>query len=134
MRRALETAHLAGLDPAIDPDLSEWQYGDYEGLTTQQIRAANPTWSIWTQTPPHGEPAEHVAMRADRLIERAASAGGDVAVFGHGHMLRVLAARWLRLAPGDGKFFALSTGSIGILGFEHENRVVKLWNRTPELE
>lgn len=133
MRRALETAHLAGFEPEIDPDLNEWQYGDYEGLTTAQIRQKDPDWTIWTKTPPGGETAEHIAMRADRVIARAESAGAEVAVFGHGHMLRVLAARWLGLDASAGKYFALSTGSISILGFEHNNRVLQLWNRTPEM-
>jgi probable phosphoglycerate mutase len=133
MRRALETARLAGFDPQVNDDLREWQYGDYEGRTTAQIHQIDPAWTIWTSTPPGGEAAEQVAARADRVIARAAAAGGDVAVFGHGHMLRVLAARWLSLEAPGGKYFALSTGSVSVLGFEHGNRVIQTWNRTPEL-
>lgn len=133
MRRALETASLAGFAPQVSDDLREWQYGDYEGLTTAQIHQTDPAWTIWTSTPPGGETAEQVAARADRLIARAAAAEGDVAFFGHGHMLRVLAARWLGLEAAGGKYFALSTGSVSVLGFEHGNRVIQTWNRTPEL-
>ena len=129
--RARETARLAGLDPEIDPDLREWQYGQYEGLTGRQIRELSPDWTIWTAPPPGGETGEEVAARADRVIARAASAAGDVAVVGHGHMLRVLAARWLRLAPCDGRYFALNTGSVSVLGQDQGNRVVRLWNWTP---
>ncbi len=130
LRRALETCRLAGYNAAIEPDLHEWNYGAYEGLTTAQIQIQNPHWTIWTGTPPGGESAEEVAARADRVIARAVAAGGDVALFGHGHMLRVLAARWLELDPTNGCLFALSTGSISILGYEREARVLQMWNRT----
>lgn len=130
LRRALETCRLAGYNAAIEPDLHEWNYGAYEGLTTAQIQIQNPNWTIWTGTPPGGESAEEVADRADRVIARAVAAGGDVALFGHGHMLRVLAARWLDLDPTGGRLFALSTGSISILGYEREARVLQMWNRT----
>ncbi len=129
MRRALETARLAGFDPEITADLKEWQYGEFEGLTRPQIQEIAPGWSIWSATPPGGETGEQVAARADCVIARAASAGGDVAVFGHGHMLRVLAARWLGLEAQAGKYFALSTGSVSVLGFENQNRVIRTWNR-----
>ncbi|MDP8990814.1 MAG: histidine phosphatase family protein [Acidobacteriota bacterium] len=128
--RALETCRLAGYSAALEPDLHEWNYGAYEGLTTAQIQIQNPHWTIWTGTPPGGESAAEVAARGDRVIARAVAAGGDVALFGHGHMLRVLAARWLGLEPTAGRWFALSTGSIGILGYEREARVLQLWNRT----
>ncbi len=130
LRRALETCRLAGYSAAIEPDLREWNYGAYEGLTTAQIQIQNPHWTIWTGTPPGGESAEEVAARADRVIARALTTGGDVALFGHGHMLRVLAARWLALDPTNGRLFALSTGSLSILGCEREARVLQLWNRT----
>lgn len=130
LRRALETCRLAGCSAEITPDLREWGYGTYEGLTTAQIQVQNPDWTIWTATPPGGESAAEVAARADRVIARAVAAGGDVALFGHGHMLRVLAARWLELDPTNGRLFALSTGSISVLGYEREARVLQLWNRT----
>jgi broad specificity phosphatase PhoE len=131
LRRALETCRLAGYSPEITPDLCEWGYGSYEGLTTAEIQVANPGWTIWTGTPPGGESAEEVGTRADRVIARAVAADGDVVLFGHGHMLRVLAARWLGLEPTDGRLLALSTGSISVLGYERDVRVVQMWNRTP---
>ncbi|MEO8051535.1 MAG: histidine phosphatase family protein [Acidobacteriota bacterium] len=132
LRRALETCRLAGYTPEVTPDLREWGYGAYEGLTTAEIQVKNPGWTIWTGTPPDGESAEEVGARADRAIARATAAGGDVALFGHGHMSRVLGARWLGLEPADGRLLALSTGSISVLGYEHETRVVEKWNRTAD--
>lgn len=131
LRRALETCRLAGYSPEVTPDLREWGYGAYEGLTTAEIQVQKPGWTIWNGTPPGGESAEEVAARADRVIARAAAAKGDVALFGHGHMLRVLAARWLELEPTGGRLLALSTGSLSVLGYEHGTRVVQGWNRTP---
>jgi broad specificity phosphatase PhoE len=130
LQRALETCRLAGFIPTVTPDLREWGYGAYEGLTTAEIQVQNPGSTIWTGTPPGGESAEEVAARADCVIATAIAAGGDVALFGHGHMLRVLAARWLGLEPADGRLLALSTGSVSILGYEHQTRVVQGWNRT----
>jgi probable phosphoglycerate mutase len=136
MRRAIDTCRLAGYGEAaeITPDLREWDYGTYEGRTTADIQTENPGWTIWTGTPPGGETAEQVAARADRVIERALSAPGDVALdialFGHGHMLRVVAARWLGLEPTAGRYFALSTGSVSVLGWEREARVIERWNQT----
>jgi len=129
LRRALETCRLAGYSPEITPDLREWGYGAYEGLTTAEIQVQNPGWTIWTGTPPGGESAEEVGARADRVIAKATAAEGDVALFGHGHMLRVLGARWLGLEPTGGRLLALSTGSLSVLGYEHETRVVRRWNR-----
>jgi broad specificity phosphatase PhoE len=128
MRRAIDTARLAGFEPEQTGDLREWDYGAFEGRTTLDIQEEAPGWTIWTGTPPGGETAEQVAARADRVIGRAAAANGDVAVFGHGHMLRVLASRWLGLDPTAGRFFALSTGSISVLGYEREARVIRVWN------
>jgi len=128
MKRALQTAHLAGLQPEIDPNLHEWFYGEYEGLTSEQIHKVTPGWTIWTMTPKGGETADQVAARADHVIARAVTAGGDVALFSHCHMLRVLAARWLGLDPAAGRFFALGTASISILTKEHGTRVIRLWN------
>lgn len=130
LRRALETCRLAGFSPEVTPDLREWGYGTYEGLTTAEIQVQSPGWTIWTGTPPGGESAEEVGARADRVIARATAAEGDVALFGHGHMLRVLAARWLGLEPTGGRLLALSTGSVSVLGYEHQTRVVLGWNRT----
>jgi probable phosphoglycerate mutase len=130
LHRALETCRLAGYSPEVTPDLREWGYGTYEGLTTAEIQVQNPGWTIWTGTPPGGESAAQVGARADRVIARANSANGDVALFGHGHMLRVLAARWLGLEPTGGRLLALFTGSVSVLGYEHETRVVQGWNRT----
>ncbi len=129
LRRALDTCKLAGYSAEVTPDLREWAYGAYEGLTTPEIQAENPGWTIWTGTPPGGESAEEVGARADRVIARAIATGGDLALFGHGHMLRVLAARWLGLEPQGGRMFALSTGSVSVLGHEREVRVVQGWNR-----
>jgi|SRR6185295_6231574 len=130
LRRALETCRLAGYVPDVTPDLREWGYGAYEGLTTAEIQVQNPGWTIWTGTPLGGESAAEVGARADRVIARATAASGDVALFGHGHMLRVLAARWLGLDPTGGRLLALSTGSVSVLGYERESRVVQGWNRT----
>ena len=131
LRRALETCRLAGYTAEVEPDLREWGYGAYEGLTTAQIQVENPGWTIWTGTPPGGESAEEVGARADRVIVKAVAAGGDVALFGHGHMLRVLAARWLGLEPTEGRLLGLSTGSVSVLGYEHDVPIVQMWNRTP---
>jgi broad specificity phosphatase PhoE len=128
MKRALQTAHIAGLQPEIDPNLHEWFYGEYEGLTSDQIHKITPTWTIWTMTPKAGETADQVGTRADHVIARALTVEGDVALFSHGHMLRVLAARWLGLDPQAGRFFALGTASLSILSHEHETRVIRVWN------
>ncbi len=132
MRRATETAHIAGFEPETTDDLREWDYGSYEGLTTAEIQKDSPGWTIWTGTPLGGETIKQVSDRADRVIARAVSIGGDVALFGHGHMLRVLGARWLGLEPDGGRFFALSTGSISVLAHEHETRVIQVWNEQEE--
>lgn len=128
MRRALDTAKLAGFSPEITPDLCEWDYGQYEGRTTPDIQKEAPGWTIWTATPPGGETVEQVGARADRVIARALDAAGAVALFAHGHVLRVLAARWLGLEPQNGRFFALSTGTVSVLGWERDTRVIKVWN------
>lgn len=130
MRRALDTCRLAGYTPEVTPDLAEWFYGGFEGLTTEQIQVDHPGWTIWSATPDGGETVQQVAARADRVIARAAEAGGDVALFGHGHMLRVLAARWLGMEPEGGRLLELSTGSASVLGYERGTCVVHLWNRT----
>ena len=133
MRRARETCTLAGLEAGavVDTDLCEWNYGDYEGLTTAQIRETNEGWTIFTGDPPGGETAEQVGARADHVIERAVAAavdGGDVALFSHGHFLRVLGARWVGLPPRDGALLRLDTATICVLGHEHGRRVLRVWN------
>jgi broad specificity phosphatase PhoE len=127
-RRARETCELAGLRPELDEDLAEWDYGDYEGRTTPEIRAERPGWSLWDDGAPGGETAAQVGARAGRVIDRALAADGDVALFAHGHILRVLGARWLELPPERGASFALDTASLSELGFEREHRVVWQWN------
>ena len=131
--RARETCRLAGQDSAalIDPHLVEWDYGDYEGRTTTQIQAERPQWSLWTDGVPHGETVDQVGARADAVIARALAADGDVALFAHGHILRILAARWLGLPPEAGRLFALGTGSVSTLGYERQTRVITRWNLLP---
>ena len=130
LQRARRTAELAGvLDHAVeDRDLLEWDYGDYEGITTAEIRKTVPDWTVWTRSCPNGETAEDVAARARHVIDRTLAVEGDVALFSHGHYLRVLAATWLELAPHHGADFTLGTGTISILGFEHEYRTILRWN------
>ena len=127
--RARETAELAGFpDPVIDPDLHEWDYGEYEGLTTEEIRAQHPGWNLWRDGGPSGETPEEVGARADRVLERLRAAGGDCLVFAHGHILRVLTARWLEMPPSAGARFALAAGALGVLGHERETEVIARWN------
>ena len=129
LRRARETAELAGFtDPVIVPDLREWDYGEYEGLTTPEIRARHPAWSLWRDGCPGGEGPDDVGARADRVLERLRAVGGDAVVFAHGHILRVLTARWLWMEAGAGARFALAAGSVGVLGHERETEVIERWN------
>jgi broad specificity phosphatase PhoE len=129
-RRARETCELCGLgDQArARPELLEWNYGEYEGLTTAQILAMRPDWSLWRDGCPGGESAADVGARADRLIAEIRGLDGDVAVFSHGHMLRVLGARWIELAPSQGARLRLSTGAISVLGYEHGTAALARWN------
>jgi broad specificity phosphatase PhoE len=128
--RAAETCRLAGLgDRAeITDALLEWDYGDYEGITTKQIREGRPGWFLWRDGCPGGETAAEVGARVDPLVDELAGLDGDVALFSHGHVLRVLTARWLALAPESGALFALGTGTLSILGFERDVRVIRRWN------
>lgn len=130
LERARETCALAGYGDAAqpDPNLLEWDYGEYEGRTTAQIRAAAPHWSLWNDGVPGGEKIEQVGARADAVIQRALQAGGDVALFAHGHILRILTARWLGQPPRDARLYALGTASLSRLGYEHEYRVITHWN------
>ena len=129
-KRARETAELAGLRAEVEPDLVEIDYGEYEGRTTPEIREQRPGWSLWRDGSPGGETLAQAGERADRVITRALAAEGDVALFAHGHILRVIAARWLSLPPERGASFALDTAALSELGFERENRVVTRWNST----
>jgi broad specificity phosphatase PhoE len=132
LSRAVETCRLAGLGDAaqVRDDLAEWGYGEYEGRTTPEIRAGRPGWSLWADGVVGGETIADVGARVDRVIAEAARAGGDVALFAHGHVLRVLAARWLGLEPDAGKLLALDPASVSVLGWEHEWRVIRSWNET----
>ena len=130
LARALDTARLAGFGDRVETtdDLLEWDYGADEGLTTKQIRRERPGWTVWRDGPKDGETADEVAERVDRAIERVRSAAGDVLVFAHGHVLRLLAARWLGEPPTEGRLFALSTATVSVLGWERETAVIERWN------
>ena len=134
MQRARETSRLAGFGDAarVTDDVKEWDYGAYEGRTTADIRKERPRWSLWRDGVVEGEPLEHVGLRVQRVIEECLRATGDVALFAHGHVLRILTAVWLALEPNRGQLFMLETGTISVLGFEHDYRVIKLWN-APEV-
>jgi probable phosphoglycerate mutase len=130
MQRARETCQIAGLgDMAIvEPDLMEWNYGDYEGLTPKQIQTRAPGWLIFRDGCPGGESPEQIGARVDRVIARARAAKGDVALFAHGHVLRVLAARWLGQPPRHGWHFSLNTGTLSVLGDYHGIPAIRVWN------
>ncbi|MFG1874091.1 histidine phosphatase family protein [Sphaerisporangium sp. NPDC049003] len=133
--RARRTAELAGLTGyELDANLWEWDYGGYEGITTADIRKRRPGWYLWRDgvipgdAEHPGESIEQVAERADKVIARVLQAEGTVVLVSHGHFLRVLTARWLALPPRDGRFFTLDTGTISVLGFEHEEHAIARWN------
>ncbi|MDF1604147.1 histidine phosphatase family protein [Nocardioides sp. YIM 152315] len=127
--RARRTAELAGFpDAEVDDDLVEWAYGDYEGTTTEEIREHDPGWTIWTHPTPGGEAPGQVEERLDRVVARARDAEGRTLVFGHGHALRALAARWLGQPVGNGRFFRLDTATLSVLGHEREHPVLRTWN------
>jgi broad specificity phosphatase PhoE len=130
LSRASETCRLAGLGETaqVRQELLEWDYGEYEGMTTEQIREGRPTWLLWRDGCPRGEDARQVGSRADTLLDELRRVDGDTAVFAHGHVLRVIAARWVGLPPEAGGMLALSTGTISVLGYEREVAVVRLWN------
>ena len=134
LERARETCAIAGYGDVaqIDDDLCEWNYGIYEGRTTKDIQKEIPGWSVWTSPIIDGETIGQVAERANRVIARAAAKGGSVALFAHGHILRILAACWIQSPPIMGSRLALGTGAVSTLGYEHETRVITMWNR--ELE
>jgi broad specificity phosphatase PhoE len=134
LARARRTCELAGLGAAaqVDPDLHEWKYGDYEGRTSPQIRASRPEWNIWKHGVVGGETIDQVAERARAAMERAAAlsqeADGNVALFAHGHLLRILATCWLDLHPSAARQFLLGTATVSVLGYEHATRAIRLWN------
>ncbi len=137
LQRAVRTAALAGLsDVEVDPDLREWDYGDYEGLTTAEIRGGRPGWFLWRDGVPNGESLNEVGARADRAIARIGKvlAEGDVAVVAHGHFLRVLGARWVGLDPSCGAHLALDTATVSSLSFEHAEPVIRHWNQSAEFD
>lgn len=136
LQRARETCRVAGYSAVaqVDENLREWDYGVFEGRTTADIRKDQPGWSIWDSPVPQGETVEQVAARTQQVIDRASRSGGEVALFAHAHVLRILAATWLGLPPRAGSLLALGTGSISTLGFERETRVISTWNRSFEVE
>jgi broad specificity phosphatase PhoE len=128
-KRALRTAGLAGFDDVeVDEDLVEWDYGDYEGVTTPTIRETVPDWTVWTHDTPGGETARQVTERLDRVVAKVRDAGERVLVFGHGHSLRALAARWIEQPVDEGRFFKLDTATVSALGYERDFPVVLRWN------
>jgi probable phosphoglycerate mutase len=130
LRRARETCELAGFSAMaqIDPDLVEWDYGEYEGLTTPEIRRQRPDWWLWRDGCPGGELPAQVGVRADRVLARLRGAPGDAIVFAHGHFLRVLASRWVGAEVAFGGRLALGAGAVSVLGFERETEVLARWN------
>ena len=130
LSRAFETCRLAGFaDGAHTTDaLLEWDYGEYEGITTNEIRESRPDWYLWRDGCPGGETADDVGARLDPLVADLKAGEGDAVLFAHGHTLRVLTARWLGLPPQNGALFALSTATLSVLGFERETAVIRRWN------
>lgn len=127
--RARRTAELAGFpDAEVEEDLAEWAYGDYEGLTTVEIRRSVPDWTIWTHPAPGGELPEDVAQRLDRVVTRVRAATGPVLLFGHAHSMRALGARWIGLPPQSGAWLRLDTASVSWLGYERDTPVIIRWN------
>jgi broad specificity phosphatase PhoE len=133
LRRALETCELTGFGDRVEVSdkLYEWDYGEYEGLTTPQIRDQRPDWDLWRDGCPGGETPQQVAARADQLLESLHDTDGEVIVFAHGHILRVLAARWIEMPVAAGARLALSAGAVSVLGHEREVRVIGRWNEVP---
>lgn len=131
LARALETCRLAGLgdEAVLRDELREWDYGAYEGLRTTEIRQEVPGWTLWSDGVPEGETIDEVAARVDRVLGELRSLEGEALIFAHGHVLRVLAARWLGLEPQAGALFALDPATISILGYERETSVIRLWNQ-----
>ena len=131
LARAAETCRLAGFGEVaqVRPCLMEWDYGEYEGRTTIDIRREVPDWTIWRYGAPGGESPEQVGARADRILHEVRAATGDTLIFSHGHFLRVLAARWLETPPSEGRLFAFDPATLSILGHEREQPVLRIWNQ-----
>ena len=129
--RALETCRLAGFGDRAHPrgELMEWDYGAYEGRTTAEVREERPGWTLWRDGVPNGETIEQVGERVDRVLGEVRPLDGDALLFAHGHVLRVLTARWLELEPDAGRLFALDPATLSALGYERETAVIRLWNR-----
>ncbi len=130
LSRAWDTAALGGFAERAErcDDLMEWDYGAYDGVTTAEIRKHRPGWTVWADGAPDGETVAEVGGRADKVLAQVREASADVLLFSHGHFLRVLAARWVGLAPADGRLLALGPGSVSVLGWERENPVIDTWN------
>jgi broad specificity phosphatase PhoE len=130
LQRARETCELAGLGERanVERDLMEWNYGEYEGLTTEQIRMTRPGWSVFRDGCPGGELPEQIGTRADRVLTKVRAAEGNVALFAHGHILRVVAARWINLSASYGEHFLLDTATLNVLGYYRESPAFKIWN------
>jgi broad specificity phosphatase PhoE len=137
LRRAVRTCELAGFGSAaeVEPDLREWNYGTYEGLTSAVIRAERPDWQLFRDGCPEGESPAQIGARADRMSRRVRAFAGDVLLFSSGHFLRVFAARWLGLEPGAGRYLLLGTASLSAVGYEHDQSepVIRFWNETPDV-
>jgi len=133
LQRALETCRLAGYgtDAQVRPELMEWDYGRYEGQTSRQILAENPGWSLWRDGGHDGETPADVGRRVDRVIREVRQTAGDVLIFAHGHVLRVLTARWLDEPPEGGRHYALQTATLSVLSYEHQDPVISRWNLPP---
>jgi len=130
LQRAVETCRLAGLADQAErrAELVEWDYGDYEGLKTDEIRERRPAWSLWRDGCPGGETAQAVGARVDPVVAQLRDLDGHAALFAHGHLLRVLTARWLQLEAAGGALFALSPATLSVLGWERETAVIRMWN------
>lgn len=130
LRRAVDTCRLAGLGGAAETrnDLMEWDYGDYEGITTAEIVETRPGWDLWRDGAAGGESPDDVARRVDPIVEELARLGGDAAIFSHGHLSRALAVRWIGLPTEAGRLFALGTGTISVLSWHRDVRVIARWN------
>lgn len=134
LQRARETCKLAGYGDVatIEENLHEWDYGDYEGRSTNDIQKDRPGWNLWRDGVPHGEAVEQVGARARQVIDHALESNGDAALFAHGHILRILTACWLQLPPDAGRLFGLDTATVSILGWERDAHVIRLWNRSSD--
>jgi probable phosphoglycerate mutase len=136
LQRARATAELAGFADRAEviPELAEWDYGQDEGRTTPEIRADRPGWTVWRDGPLGGETAEEIGRRADKIVALAAESSGRILAFGHGHMSRVIGARWIGMAPGEGIRLKLSTAAVCVLGYDRETRAIVHWNDTGRLD